>query len=66
MAYTNEEKKNAILVIDPNLRDDELNYSFDCRGVIAYCSEEYYNKAVEYWRNKNAQHHESEGNDNEK
>ncbi len=53
--YSNEEKKNAILVINYQMRGSELIYSFDCRGVIAYCSEEYYNKAVEYWRNKNAQ-----------
>lgn len=64
--YSDEEKKNAILVINYQLRGSELMYSFDCRGVIAYCSEEYYNKAVEYWRNKKAQHQESESERNEK
>ena len=62
--YSEEEKKNAILVINYQMRGNELMYSSDCRGVIAYCSEEYYNKAVEYWRNKKSK--ESENTNNEK
>lgn len=61
--YSDEEKKRAILVINYQLRGSELMYSSDCRGVIAYCSEEYYNKAVEYWKNNPP---ESESKRNEK
>jgi len=61
--YSDEEKKRAILVINYQLRGSELIYSSDCRGVIAYCSEEYYNKAIEYWKNNPS---ESESKRNEK
>ena len=62
--YSEEEKKNAILVINYQMCGNELAYSSDCRGCIAYCSEEYYNKAVAYWRSKKPK--ESENTNNEK